>query len=143
MRGQEYTVMNYLVWAAFAAAFLVAVYAAYNAVASRSCDVSYSQIRDLLQSAAKMDTGCVGTKGPIILCDGTTVALDYVKSQTGRDSACICYSTGVDAEDDLVTVRRAMQSTVAVCVEGDSATLCLGRPLCDTLGPGSPNCVCG
>ncbi len=146
MRGQEYTVMNYLVWAAFAAAFLVAVYSAYHAVASQGCDLSYSQVRDLLRSAAKVNEGTFSTSGPIALCPGTAFSVDYVKSEAGANTAYICWSQGLRKEGtDTVIVSRAVRLPVSVHVEtavdgSRTVYLCIGRPSC-WIAPMSSNCI--
>lgn len=134
MRGQEYTVMSYIVWAAFAAAFLVAVFAAYKSVVSQGCEVSIYQMRRLLQDAGKLNIGCVQSRGSIMLCAGTIISKEYVQSQMGFDGdVCFCIGRGVTMENGAVQVDSATKSNVRICRYGSKAYVCINNPLaCET-----------
>ena len=134
MRGQEYTVMNYIVWAAFAAAFLVAVFAAYKSIVSQGCEVSQDQMRRLLQDAGKLDVGCVRSRGPIMLCGGTVISKEYVQSQMGFDGGvCFCVGRGVTIENGTVRVDSATKSSVRICRYGNKAYVCINSIIaCET-----------
>lgn len=133
MRGQEYTVMNYLVWAAFAFGFLVVVYAAYNAIASRGCQTAVVQIRDLLRDAGKLDTGCVQTKGYIILCPQTTISEHLIRTQMGLPSSAsvqICGGPGVIVENGVARTERTTKAIVGVCKCGSNVKFCINNASC-------------
>lgn len=137
MRGQEYTVMNYLVWAAFAAAFLVAVFAAYSSIVSRGCDVSDDQLRHLLQDAGKMKNGCVQSRNPIMLCEGTVIPAGFVRSQMGFDGkVCFCAGRGATVNGDALEVVLTVRADVRVCKYGKAVYVCVNNPFACETGKG-------
>jgi len=140
MRGQEYTVMNYFVWAVFAAAFALVVFAAYHSVASQGCRVSDDQLRQLLRDAGKMHHGCVQSRTPIMLCGGTVITREFVQSQVGFEgNVCFCVGRGATVTEDAVEVRSTMRASVRVCRRGDKVYLCINNPFaCET----GKNCEC-
>lgn len=136
--------MNYLVWAAFAAAFLMAVFAVYNAVASQGCKVSYDQVRQLLQDAGKRENGCVQSKDSIMLCSGTVFTRDFVRAQMGVDGrVCFCVGRGVEVKNGYVEVRSTLRANVRACRFGNTAYLCINNPLACETGVGGASCNCG
>lgn len=130
MRGQEYTVMNYLVWTAFAVAFLIAVYSVYNTVVAGGCKTSWDQILDLLHDAAKLDVGCIQTRGEVILCPGTMISPSFVKNQMGVSSVTICAGRGVIVENGIARAEKAVKATVSACRCGNAAKLCINSASC-------------
>ncbi len=147
MRGQEYTVMNYLVWAAFAAAFLLAAYGAYHAVASRGCSVGMSQVVRLIEDAGKMQSGCVYSHGRVALCDGATFTVDLVKRLSGAKSAEICWGVGFKKQSATnkiaVVANGSVQAMIAACRDGSVVRLCLNNPACAFSSSGSSSCISG
>ena len=130
--------MNYLVWAAFAAAFLVVVYAASDAIAMRGCQTASVQIRDLLRDAGKLDTGCVQTNREIILCPNTMITKHYIQTEMGvSGDVRICGGPGVIVEGDVAKTKQAVKAIVAVCKCGNDVKLCINHASCytDPCGP--------
>ena len=137
MKGQEYTVMNYLVWAAFAAAFIIVVFAAYNSIVSRGCKVSDDQLRYLLQDAGKMKDGCVQSRSSIILCEGTVVPADFVRSQMGFDGkVCFCAGRGATVRGDAMEFVSTVKADVRVCKYGGAVYVCVNNPFACETGKG-------
>lgn len=125
--------MNYLVWAAFAGAFLVIVFSAYNSIASQGCKISTDQLTALLQDAGKLDVGYVQSRA-VMLCAGTIISKDFVKSQMGFDGdVSFCVGRGVELKGDAVEVIMTLRADIGVYRKGSRAYVCINRPIpCET-----------
>ena len=94
MRGQAYTVTNMLIWAVFAAAFLVAVYSAYNFLSSYTPPTYMRQIKSALASAwkARYTASVPVTVYRVQIPAGTVFERDAIR--TWVDARDVCFTVG-------------------------------------------------
>jgi len=138
VKGQAYTLFNYLVWAVFAVAFLLAAVAAYRAVVSQTASVSNVQFIKLLQQAGNSNGHCVYSDKPLYFPPGSTYSLGFFCRQMGLPRGTPIYvylGNGLDAKGSTVVSPNGARALVAVC-GGSPAKVCLGN-IYPCLGGGS------
>ncbi len=129
MRGQAYTLFNYLVWAVFAVAFLMAAVAAYRVVVGQTAPISNVQFIKLLQQAGNSGGHCVYSDKPLYFPPGTTYSIGFFCRQMGLPKGtpvAVYLGNGFEGKDGTVVATGGARALVAVC-GGGSAKICLGN----------------
>jgi hypothetical protein len=117
VKGQEYTVMNYLVWAVFFVIVMAGVYTLFKTRIQRAVPTPVEQIFDIVRSAVQ--SGEVGISKPVCLervypGGSITITKKMIEKHVSWDGDVVfeCKGTGCEATDEEMTI------------EGRTGTLC-------------------
>ena len=141
MRAQAYTLFNMLIWTVFAAAFLLAAYAAYNYLVPRAPSMTQRRLEDVLSSA--WEARDVEMKKPVIAYDvafpsGFILTEEWVKNVVGDYSIDVEFVVGPGFQrmDGGIRVPQYTKARiVGACCSKYRCILWLNRnpdPMCPT-----------
>lgn len=121
MRGQAYTVTSMLIWAVFAAAFLIAVYFAYNFLSSYTPPTYMRQIKSALASAwkARYTVAMPVMIDRVQIPAGTVFERDTIRKWVDARDVCFTVGPGFEKRDGAVIAKTTVTARIAVCCEGD------------------------
>jgi hypothetical protein len=137
MRGQAYTVMNYLVWAVFAAIFAGIVMVVASKLTTPVEPIFWKETVTVFKSAyqssvANMGCSCASSNGPIAYSSGFLLSQDMVrKLLCGSDKRCLnglrvrfYGGTGFRTykNDTEVMAKKAVRAELTVCCDAYSLT---------------------
>ncbi len=150
MRGQEHTVMSYLVWAVFATFFGIVVLVVANKIGQPAASMFWRQVSVVLTSAVKQARSspgicqCAHSVDPIVFSDGFTLTPRYVEAFLPKGwKAYFVAGDGFRCEDDSIVAQRYARVPVVVCCKGSGSSgtcvLYFNKWFANSCSPPSPS----
>ncbi len=126
MRGQEYTVMNYLVWAVFAAMFAGIVMVVASKLSTPMQPVFMKETKNVFVSAYRsavtsLSCSCASSNGVIAYSSGFQLTQKLVQAMLSDPSVQVQFYGGTGfrtpSDHSSILAKRSVKATLVVCCD--------------------------